>query len=183
MKGSSTRLRVTRLRVRSCFATYRDEKLVNDVVFCLTEYRLKPALALVLHALLAINFIALSQHQSAETELIGGERGYGQLRRIANLNSAQEEGEPKMGSPFCFSLRPGPVAAVLVAGRSQNNFTRFVMKGSRVDLSTPVLSCGRQQQRLDGLSLLIRQSPGWRFLVSRSIFPSCRRCSFVHILL
>ena len=95
--------------VRSLFATYQDEKLVNDVFFCLTGYRLKPALALVLHALLAITFIALSQYQSAGTELIGGERGNGQLRRIANLNSAQEEGElKKMGSPFCFSLLPGP---------------------------------------------------------------------------
>ena len=53
------------LRIRSCFATYRDEKLMNDVLFCLTGYRLKPALALVLRALVAINFIALSQHQSA----------------------------------------------------------------------------------------------------------------------
>ena len=64
-------LKMRRLRVRSCFATYRDEKLVNDFFFFLTGYRLKPALAHVLHALLDINFIALSQHQSAGAERRG----------------------------------------------------------------------------------------------------------------
>ena len=70
------------LRVRFCFATYRDKKLVNGIAFCLAGYRLKPALALALHALLAINVIAFNQYQSAGA--VRRERGDRQLRRIAN---------------------------------------------------------------------------------------------------